>query len=452
MSIMREWYGHLYDQLRNHDKIWAACLEDDPAGGYLFTSQYGRRGQRVTYSSKDFSGYASAEQYYLRMVNEKRGKGYQTVQESNPFYGFQRWPGVPVAVSQALPAQTRLASIVTPTSAPLVPAPQPILLARKNTPARLVACPVCHEQTPVTEEFCDECGAHLVSALNNAATSAIVPDPQALRNALLPLAQKKTGAGSLLAQRYRIVKQIGQGGFGSVYEAEDTLFGRTVAVKEMKLTSMNTAQIAEAVEAFEREGKLLANLVHANLPRIYDKFQQGRSWYLVMDYIQGETLEEVQNRKGIFFVDEVRAIGLQLCDVLAYLHRQNPPIIFRDLKPGNIMLTPDGRVYLIDFGIARLYKAGQSTDTRAFGTNGFAAPEQYGKAQTGVPADVYSLGATLHTLLSGADPAENIFHFAPFDRAHQVPAAMEQIIMQCVQMDVMKRPQSATEVARMLAL
>jgi len=443
--IVREWHGALYDPSQGHDKVWAACLEEVPGGGYLFTTQYGRRGNRLTFSSKDFPGEYTAKSYYDRIVHEKQMKGYQSVVSSDPNYGFQRWPG------QSVPLTPKYAPQLPPTvSTPVVPAPQPILLARKNTPPRMVPCPVCREQTPITEEFCDECGAELAGAFTHTVTAAI--DPQAARIALLPLARKATAASGLLSNRYRVEKKIGQGGFGSVYRAEDTLFGRTVAVKEMKLTSMNTGQIADSVEAFEREGRLLANLQHPNLPRIYDKFQQDRSWYLVMDFIEGETLEEIQNRKGIFMVGEVRDIGLQLCDVLGYLHRQRSPIIFRDLKPGNIMLTPDNQVYLIDFGIARLYKAGQSTDTRAFGTNGYAAPEQYGKAQTGVTADIYSLGATLHNLLSGDDPAGNIFHFAPFDRAHMVPAAMERVIMQCVQMDAAKRPQSVVEVARMLKM
>src|ERR1051326_3610870 len=161
-----------------------------------------------------------------------------------------------------------------------------------------------------------------------------------------------------------------------------------------------------------------------------------------MDFIEGETLEArlAKTPSGRLPVQEVIQLGIQLATVLGYLHSHQPPIVFRDLKPSNIMLTPDGRLYLIDFGIARFFKPGQAKDTAPFGSSGYAAPEQYAKAQTTPQADVYSLGATLHQLLSGIDPSQTPFVFAPLHLAG--PAGLETLILQMVQTDRLKRPSS----------
>ncbi|MFL5664504.1 MAG: WD40 repeat domain-containing serine/threonine protein kinase, partial [Ktedonobacteraceae bacterium] len=194
---------------------------------------------------------------------------------------------------------------------------------------------------------------------------------------------------------------------------------------------------------------MLGGLMHPSLPRIYDHFAEAGNWYLVMDFIEGETLDErLQKAKGGYLpVEEVLAIGIQLCAVLGYLHTRQPAIIFRDLKPANIMVTPDGNIYLIDFGIARLFKPGQAKDTIAFGSPGYAAPEQYGKAQTTARADIYSLGATLHQMLTGNDPSEAPFAFVP----PQAPVPeLGQLIMHMVSMDANKRPASIAEVRQKL--
>ncbi len=163
----------------------------------------------------------------------------------------------------------------------------------------------------------------------------------------------------------------------------------------MSQSSLNPQEIAEAAENFKREAHILAALKHPNLPSIYEQFSETGRWYLIMDFIEGETLEEhlMKKQEGHLSVEETLQIGLQLCTVLAYLHSRQPPIIFRDLKPSNIMLTPEGNLYLIDFGIARHFKPGQNRDTIALGSPGYAAPEQYGKAQTTPRSDIYSLGA-----------------------------------------------------------
>ncbi len=221
---------------------------------------------------------------------------------------------------------------------------------------------------------------------------------------------------ALFKGRYLIVGKIGEGGFGSVYKARDTQDReRLVAIKEVSLQGLPPQVMIEATNAFQREVSLLAQLEHANLPRLYEHFQEPEHWYLIMDFIEGETLEEYQSKipNKRLQLSETLDIGLQLCTVLEYLHNQQPPIIFRDLKPANIMRTPTGKIYLIDFGIARYFKQGQAKDTIALGSPGYAAPEQYGKAQTTPQADIYSLGAVLHQLLTARDPSEAHFRFLP---------------------------------------
>src|SRR5260370_30525945 len=164
-----------------------------------------------------------------------------------------------------------------------------------------------------------------------------------------------------------------------------------------------------------------------------------------MDFIEGETLEEHLNKEkeGHLPYEEVLQIGIQLCTVLGYLHTRQPPIIFRDLKPTNIMLITDGQLYLIDFGIARHFKPEQTKDTIAFGSPGYAAPEQYGKTQSTPRADIYSLGVTLHQLLTGSDPSDTPFQFAPLQLQGQpTPPGLEPLITQMLDMNKDKRPAS----------
>src|SRR5712691_1460191 len=220
----------------------------------------------------------------------------------------------------------------------------------------------------------------------------------------------------LLQQRYRILAQLGKGGFSAVYKAEDTLRNnQLVAIKVVSLSGLRPQEEKEATEAFNQEILLLSDLKHPNLPHVYSHFSDAECWYIVMDFIEGTTLEKhlEDMRSGSLPAGEVVEFGLLLCTVLEYLHTRQPPIIFRDLKPANVMLTPDGRIALIDFGIARHFKLGQAKDTKPFGSPGYAAPEQYGRAQTTPRSDIYSLGAMLHQLLTGDDPSQTPFRFAP---------------------------------------
>ena len=254
----------------------------------------------------------------------------------------------------------------------------------------------------------------------------------------------------LLKQRYRIMAQIGTGGFAEVYKAEDSQFGgRLVAIKAMGIEGLSAHEVSEATTAFEREALMLANLVHPNLPAIHDYFYENQHWYLVMSFIEGTTLEEyLRSRGGRLPVEKVLPIGIQLCTVLGYLHKRRPPIIFRDLKLTNVMRTPERQLYLIDFGVARLFKHGKVRDTIALGSPGYAAPEQYGRSQTTPQTDIYSLGATLYALLSGVDPSDAPFRFAPL----HIPAYpdLNTLIMNMVENDHQKRPPSMSVVKQEL--
>jgi len=256
--------------------------------------------------------------------------------------------------------------------------------------------------------------------------------------------------GDVLRQRYQILSQIGQGGFGAVYKAEDSELGqRMVAVKEMSYQKRSAQEIEDGIEAFKREALMLAGLKHEHLPHIYEHFSENDRWYLVMDYIEGETLESrfEKARDGSLPLVMALQIALQLCNVLEYLHTRQPPIIFRDLKPSNIILTPEGSLFLVDFGIARHFKPGQAKDTIAFGSPGYAAPEQYGKTQTTPRADIYSLGSILHQMLSGHDPSLSPFRYAPLPAQNPI---LQQLVLSMLEMDENARPASISDVKRTL--
>lgn len=257
----------------------------------------------------------------------------------------------------------------------------------------------------------------------------------------------------VLQQRYRLLEKVGEGGFSAVYRAEDITTKEIVAIKAIRLQGLTVQEKIEATDAFNREVHMLSKLEHKNLPRLHDHFSDTECWYMVMDFVVGTTLERrMERRKGTPLpIEEVFDIGLILCYVLAYLHNHQPAIIFRDLKPANIMLTRDGRLVLIDFGIARHYRPGQTKDTIPFGSPGYAAPEQYGKAQTTPLADIYSLGAILHQLLSGHDPSQNPFSFAPLDDQQQPErAALNGLIQSMVQTNPGQRPNDISVVKRQL--
>ena len=296
------------------------------------------------------------------------------------------------------------------------------------------------------ELFCEKCGA------------ANVPTALFCHHCATPLPVKhNTGTlpeQTLLLERYQLVSRIGQGGMGAVYKATDTrLDNRPVAIKEMSKAGIPSSRVEEAETAFEREARLLGKLFHPNLPRIHDHFTENDRSYLVMDFIDGETLEDfLEKHSGSPLpIEQVLSWAEQLCDVLGYLHNHQPPIIFRDLKPANVMIDDSGHLFLIDFGIARLFKPGQSHDTVALGSPGYAAPEQYGKAQSTPRSDIYSLGALLHCLLTGHDPSERPFFFRPAAEINPaVSPALEALLQRMLEMDASKRPANTLEVLQVL--
>jgi serine/threonine protein kinase len=223
--------------------------------------------------------------------------------------------------------------------------------------------------------------------------------------------------GTVLHERYRVVRILGKGGMGAVYLVEDTkLYGKLWAMKELLERFVDEADRAESVAQFQHEARILVSLRHPNLPQIVDAFEEGGRHYLVMEYVEGQTLEAMleQSPVGAFSEEQVLGWAGQICDVLNYLHAHDPPVIFRDLKPANVMVTPEGRVKLIDFGVARLFDPSKGTDTLKMGTVGYAPPEQYaGQGQTTPRSDVYALGATLYELLTGDNPEAHPFVFAP---------------------------------------
>jgi len=301
-------------------------------------------------------------------------------------------------------------------------------------------------------QFCDTCGA-----ANRLQARFCRVCGQLLQNDAITINIRSTMTGTLtqhtLKQRYLILGQAGRGGFGAVYRASDTQLGRIVAIKEMSQSNLGAQELATASETFRHEALLLAGLTHPNLPRIYEQFvDTGRS-YLVMDFIEGETLEEYLDRLGVMKLplEKVFDIAIQLCSVLDYLHTRQPPIIFRDLKPANIMITASGHIYLIDFGIARQFKPGQSKDTTALGSSGYAAPEQYGKSQTTPRADIYGLGVTMHQLITGDDPADSPFRFDSLKLPnYPVLKGLDTLIMNMVSVDIEKRPASVAGIKQEL--
>ncbi len=209
---------------------------------------------------------------------------------------------------------------------------------------------------------------------------------------------------TLLHNRYKIVEILGQGGMGSVYRAIDQTLGVEVAVKENLFTT------EEYARQFRLEAVILANLRHPNLPRVSDHFLMGdEGQYLVMDFIEGEDLRQRMERVGMLDEDEVILIGAAMCDALGFLHSRKPSILHRDIKPGNVKITPDGHIYLVDFGLAKVVQGSQATTTGARAmTPGYSPPEQYGTARTDPRTDIYSLGATLYAALTGIIPEDGL--------------------------------------------
>ena len=248
--------------------------------------------------------------------------------------------------------------------------------------------------------------------------------------------------GDVFDDKYVIEKIIGKGGMSVVYKAQNTKLGNSWAIKEVK------KNIKGKKLNYLGEPNLLMNLQHPMLPRIVDIKDEPDSeyCYIVMDFIEGKNLDAILKERGKIPEKEVREWAGQICSVLEYLHGQQKPIIYRDMKPANLMLQSDGMLRLIDFGIAREYKLDKQEDTDIIGTRGFAAPEQFGRNQTDARSDIFSLGVTLYSLLTGEDPNNLLYDFKPLRELDKnISRGMEYIVGKCTRNNPDERYQNAYE-------
>ncbi len=253
---------------------------------------------------------------------------------------------------------------------------------------------------------------------------------------------------SVIAGRYQVIRLVGQGGMSNLYLAYDRKYNNAiVVVKEMTAAYSDPKEQQMAVELFHREAKLLASLNHRHIPKVYDYFQFAGKYYLSMEFIDGEDLaQKLEAKKGPLPEDQVLEWGEQIATVLFYLHKHEPPIVFRDVKPSNIMLCDQG-VKLIDFGIARHFDQAKKGDTMRIGSPGYAPPEQYA-AQTDPRSDIYALGVTLHHALTGRDPTATQTPFLVPPARNLNPALKEStaaMLARATQLDPADRYQSMLE-------
>ncbi|MBI6547070.1 MAG: protein kinase [Cyanobacteria bacterium NC_groundwater_1444_Ag_S-0.65um_54_12] len=301
-------------------------------------------------------------------------------------------------------------------------------------------CPNCQTVNDSENRFCCNCGKPLRSVVT-AGEGGKVTQPAATagnNNLLTP--------STLLQDRYRITQLVGQGGMGAIYLANDTRFSSKLCIVKEMLDHFHEIEQRElAKQNFYREADLLANLKHNSIPEVFDRFTEANRHYLVMEYINGTDLEQRMHENGGPF-DEKLVLGwaIQTCDVLSYLHHQKPPIIYRDMKPANLILTSFGKIYLVDFGIARFFNP-QARGTM-IGTQGYAPPEQY-RGQVEQRTDIYALGATMHYLLTGRDPQNEPPFSFPAIRAlnPNVSTETELVIMRTLEPDIEKRYPTADD-------
>lgn len=251
--------------------------------------------------------------------------------------------------------------------------------------------------------------------------------------------------GSLVDGKYKILSKVGQGGMSVVYMAINEKANKTWAVKEVRKDGVLDFEAVK--QGLVAETDILKKLSHPNLPSIIDVIDNDDSFIIIMDHIQGNSLNKALKEYGAQPQEYVIEWAKQLCDVLGYLHSRKPPIIYRDMKPSNIMLKPDGNVTLIDFGTAREFKEKNLADTTCLGTVGYAAPEQFGgMGQTDARTDIYCLGATLYHLVTGCNPSEPPYEMKPIREINpSLSSGLERIILKCTQRNPEDRYQSAAE-------
>lgn len=350
----------------------------------------------------------------------------------------------------------------------------------------LLRCPKCSQGVSQSVRFCPHCGANFVLYVNCCANcgSAIIQGkrfcshcgtaigqvicvycnrinqvqakycaycggPVNVKNSQYPFGTGKLPHGQLLGRRYLVIQKIAQGGMAAIYEVSDTKDNqKKLAVKEFSFSAIQTstpAELQEVTSGFRREFNILQKLRHPNLISVYDYFEESSRQYYVMQLLEGKTLQDIVDSVpiGQFLpLDRVLRWARQLCEVFSFLHSQNPPIIYRDLKPSNVMsLAQTDNIILFDFGIARFYKPGQKGDTLKFGTSGYTPPETYSKGyQSSQMTDVYAMGVLLHQLLTKHDPTGSPFQFPSIHAINpSVPTNIEDAINRAMEKDFYKR-------------
>ena len=285
-------------------------------------------------------------------------------------------------------------------------------------------CSSCGAKNSDTSKFCGSCGAELTSS--GTISSSLSP-------------------GSVVGTRYKIIALIKAGGMGAVYKATDGRLDRICAVKELFSDYDSNEDQDYAIRRFNSEAKILSKLQHDHLPVVYDYFIENGRYYLVMSFIEGEDLDTILEREGSPNLPEDKVVqwSKQILTVLDYLHNQEPPIIYRDIKPANIMIRKDGRAMLVDFGIARVVNPEQRVSKTSIGTDGYAPKEQY-KGQVEPRSDIYALGATMHHLLTGEIPVPLDFEPISFFNSNITPS-LEQIVMKALEREVYNRFEHAKE-------
>ena len=265
-----------------------------------------------------------------------------------------------------------------------------------------------------------------------------------------------THVGSVIGGRYTIIDKLGEGGMSVVWLSRDTRLEKLWAIKEIKTDASDATHRAD-VDLMRKEANIMKNLDHPNIVHVVDIIDENNALYVVMDYVPGKDLAKTMRenraaRNGAVYAypqEDVIDWGIQLADALGYLHTQKPPVIYRDMKPGNVMLQDDGSVKIIDFGIAREFKDNQSLDTTPLGTRGYASPEAAEKvSQTDARSDIYSLGVTLFHLVTGHSPMEFLTqpNLPPIRQINpSLSPALEQTIIRSTQWDPALRQQSMNE-------
>lgn len=253
--------------------------------------------------------------------------------------------------------------------------------------------------------------------------------------------------GTVIDEQYIIEGILGLGGMSNVYFARSARDDKPYAIKELRKTEKISGHILQ--QNFATEVRILTKLNHEHLPKIVKIIEEDDSFMIIMEYIEGHTLKSLLDKGETCAQTDVIKWGIQLCEILEYLHSRKPAVIYRDIKPANIMLMPDKNIKLIDFGTSREYKKGAKGDTECLGTKGYAAPEQYGDEQTDERTDIYNLGATMYHLVTGKSPTKPPYEIRPIRYWDEsLSSGLETIISKCTKNDPAERYQKAADLRR----